>query len=81
MSSRNIWLTTLPLLFLLATFEHSYSILSLYSSGLMLPFATTTLLVPAIDSSIYFYSFFANQKPAFLVRKSDIGAIEHFKNR
>ena len=54
MSSRKIWLTILPLLFLLATFEHCYSILSLYSSGLMLPFVTTTLLVLAIDSSIYF---------------------------
>ena len=54
MSSKKIWLTILPLLFLLATFEHCYSILSLYSSGLMLPFVTTTLLVLAIDSSIYF---------------------------
>ena len=54
MSSKKIWLTILPLLFLLATFEHSYSILSLYSKGLMLPFVTTTLLVIAIDSSIYF---------------------------
>jgi hypothetical protein len=54
MSSRKIWLTVLPLLFLLATFEHSYSILSLYSTGLLLPFMTTTLLVLAIDASIYF---------------------------
>jgi len=54
MSSKKIWLTILPLLFLTATFEHCYSILSLYSSGLMFPAITTTLLVIAIDSSIYF---------------------------
>ncbi|KAA3618563.1 MAG: hypothetical protein D8M58_21505 [Calditrichaeota bacterium] len=54
MSSRKIWLTILPLLFLLATFEHCYSILSLYGQGLLFPFVTTTLLVLAIDSSIYF---------------------------
>ena len=54
MSTKKTWLTVLPLLFLLATFEHCYSILSLYDKGLMFPLLTTTLLVLAIDSSIYF---------------------------
>ena len=54
MSSRKIWLTILPLLFLTATFEHCYSLLSLYSSGLMFPIITTMLLVLTIYSSINF---------------------------
>ena len=48
------WLAALPLLFLLATFEHCYETLALYDGGLTLPAVTTTLLVLAIDSSIYF---------------------------
>ena len=64
---RKIFLIALPLLFLTATFEHCYYILSLYNGGLILPVLTTTLLVLAIDSSIYFSMQFINILPARII--------------
>lgn len=48
------WYRILPLLYLLATFEHCYKTFELYNGGLNFPVITTILLVLAIDSSIYF---------------------------
>ena len=61
------WLKTLPVLFLAATFEHCYSILSLYNSGLIFPAFTTILLVLAIDSSIYFSMLVIDLLPAKII--------------
>ena len=62
-----LWLKILPLLFLTATFEHCYYILSLYNGGLILPTLTTTLLVLASDSSIYFSMQYINLLPARII--------------
>lgn len=62
-----LWLKILPLLFLTATFEHCYYILSLYNGGLILPIVTTTLLVLATDSSIYFSMQYINLLPARII--------------
>ena len=54
MIPRRWWLNVLPVLFLIATFEHCYETLVLFDGGLNLPVVTTVLLVLAIDASIYF---------------------------
>jgi len=54
MIPRKVWIHILPLLYLLATFEHCYQTFELYNGGLNFPVLTTILLVLAIDSSIYF---------------------------
>ena len=45
---KTIWLKILPILFLVATFEHCYAILSHFDGGLNFPVVTTVLLVLAI---------------------------------
>jgi len=57
----------MPILFLIATFEHCYSILNLYNGGLVLPVVTTVLLVLAIDSSIYISMRYINLLPAKVI--------------
>lgn len=65
--SNRLWLKILPVLFLIATFEHCYYILNLYKSGLIPPVFTTILLVLAIDSSIYFSMQYINLLPAQII--------------
>ncbi len=62
-----LWLKILPILFLIATFEHCYYILNLYKGGLILPVLTTILLVLAIDSSIYFSMQYIDLLPAQII--------------
>lgn len=61
------WLRILPLLFLAATFEHCYSILTLYRGGLNFPVLTTVLLVLAIDTSIYYCMQLIELLPARII--------------
>ena len=65
--SNKLWVKVLPILFLIATFEHCYYILNLYKGGLILPVLTTILLVLAIDSSIYFSMQYIDLLPARII--------------
>ena len=65
--SQKYWLNILPILFLIATFEHCYSILSLYNGGLIFPVITSVLLVLAIDTSIYFSMQYIELLPARII--------------
>ena len=65
--SHRLWLKILPILFLVATFEHCYYILNLYEGGLIFPVLTTILLVLAIDTSIYFSMQHHNLLPARII--------------
>jgi len=61
------WYRILPLLYLLATFEHCYKTFELYNGGLNFPVITTILLVLAIDSSIYFSMLVIHLMPARII--------------
>ncbi|KAA3609704.1 MAG: hypothetical protein D8M58_21675 [Calditrichaeota bacterium] len=65
--NQKYWLKILPILFLVATFEHCYSILNLYNGGLIFPVITTILLVLAIDTSIYFSMQYFELLPARII--------------
>lgn len=64
---KTIWLKILPILFLVATFEHCYAILSHFDGGLNFPVVTTVLLVLAIDISIYFSMRWIRLLPARII--------------
>lgn len=61
------WIKILPILFLAATFEHCYSILSLFKGGLYFSSLTPILLVLAIDLSIYFSMLYFELLPARII--------------
>lgn len=65
--SQKYWLKIFPILFLVATFEHCFSILTLFNGGLNMPVFTTVLLALANDCSIYVYMQYIDLLPARII--------------